>query len=181
MFNHHEYLTQPFIVKDRLLSKVEEGLDWFKLFSWHGGRKMLNSCKAYHCSNTFYMSEISPILRMSAINFFISSELTSFHEFHNDLHLIGWLWLINLVAYSFVFFTRSSTNLLVKSNLKKKIEVVFSVTSIFHPFCSLNGKPFIVGGSSFQISERGSSISESELGSAGELISQFSRFLTIVH
>ena len=35
----------------------------------------------------------------------------------------------------------------------------------------MNEKSFIVGGSSFQISERGSSTSESELGSFGELIS----------
>ena len=34
-------------------------------------------------------SEISPTLKMSPINFYISSELTSFHKFHNDLHLIG--------------------------------------------------------------------------------------------
>ena len=75
------------------------------------------------------------------------------------------------MAYSFVFFTRSSTNLSVKSNLKKKIGLAFSGTSIFNPICSLNEKSFIVGGSSFQISERGSSTSESELGSFGELIS----------
>ena len=75
------------------------------------------------------------------------------------------------MASSFVFFTRSSSNFLVKSNLKKKIWVAFSGTSIFNPICSLNEKSFIVGGSSFQISERGSSTSESELGEFGELIS----------
>ena len=108
---------------------------------------------------------------MSPIISFISSELTFFHKFHNDLHLLGRLWLINLVTYSLVFFTRSSTNLSVKSYLKKKIGLAFSGTSIFNSICSLNEKSFIVGGSFFQIYERGSSTSESELGSFGESIS----------
>ena len=114
--------------------------------------------------------EISPILKKSPIKF--SSKLTFFHIFYNDLRLIGWLWLTNLVAYSFVFLTRSSTNLSVKSNWKKKkIGLAFTGTSIFNPICSLNDKSFITGGSSFQISERGSSNSESQLGYSDELIS----------
>ena len=93
--------------------------------------------------------EISPILKKSPIKF--SSKLTFFHIFYNDLRLIGWLWLTNLVAYSFVFLTRSSTNLSVKSNWKKKkIGLAFTVTSIFNPICSLNEKSFIVGWSSFR-------------------------------
>ena len=74
-------------------------------------------------------------------------------------------------GYWFVFFTRSSTNLSVKSNLKKKIRLAFFGISIFNPICSLNKKSFIVGESSFQILERVSSTSEPELGSFGELIS----------
>ena len=70
-----------------------------------------------------------------------------------------------------LFFTRSSTNLPVKSNLKKKIGLAFSGVSIFNPICSLSEKSLIVGGSSFEISERGLSTSEPELGSFGELIS----------
>ena len=75
------------------------------------------------------------------------------------------------MAYLFVFFTRSSTNLLVKNSLKKKIGLAFSGTFIFNPICLLNEKSFIVGGLSFQILERGSSTSEPEPGSFGELIS----------
>ena len=119
----------------------------------------------------YKVSEISPILKMRLINFFISSELTSSHKFHNNLHLFGQVWLINLMAYSFVFFTRSSTYLLVKNSLKMKIWLAFSGTFIFNPICLLNEKSFIVGGSSFQILERGSSTSEPEPGSFGELIS----------
>ena len=58
-----------------------------------------------------------------------------------------------------------------KAILKKKIRLAFSGTSIFNPICLLHEKSFIVGGLSFQISERGSSTLGSELGSLGELIS----------
>ena len=57
----------------------------------------------------------------------------------------------------FIFFTRSSLTFWSNAiNLKKRIGLAFSGTSNFNSISSLNGKSFIVGGSSFQTSERGS-------------------------
>ena len=79
------------------------------------------------------------------MNFFISSASTSVQEFQTDLHLKGRTEIIDFCAYWFVFPTRSSIKLSVKSRLKKNIGLAPSGSSILIPACSLNGKSLMLG------------------------------------
>ena len=86
------------------------------------------------------------MLKIIPMNFFISSTLTFSQLFQVDLLCNGREALITLSAYSFVFFTKFSTNFSVKIKLK------INIWSTFKPGVSMNGKFLIVGGSSIQLS-----------------------------
>ena len=112
--------------------------------------------------------DISPMLKISPINFLISSIKNSSQEFHIDVQWSGRFLLMVLSAYSLIFFTKSSNKLSVNISSKEK----HWISIFWNIYFSLTGKVFSLGTSSFHSLQRdwSSSCSEPQFWSSHEVL-----------